>query len=552
MSFRLALALLVVASPLAAQSPVIPSDTVVRTGTLPNGLRYWIRNNEIPAKRLELRLVVRAGSILEDDDQRGLAHFVEHMAFNGTTRFERNELVQYLESIGVRFGADLNASTGFDETTYYLPVPTDKPGVVERAFDILQDWAQGVQFDSVDVANERGVVLGEWRSGLGAGSRVRDREFPVLFQGSRYAVRLPIGDTAVIAHAQVAPLQRFYRDWYRPDLMAVIAVGDYPADELEQLIRSRFGGLTAPSAPRPRNETAVPEVAGARVTVTTDPELSTESVQLLIRRPASSYRTEADERHALVTTLLATIGNQRLGEIQRKPDAPFVSAFFGQSELVRNVEVFALIVNAKEGKAAEAFTAALTEQRRLGVHGVLPAELDRAKASLLRNREQAAAEQDKAFSSAHVNRYVDAFLTGDATPSARTQLALASRLLPTITLAEVNTAARDAAVGTDRFIAVRAPDKEGLALPDRTALLAAIARADTLTVSPWTGDRGGGSARGGATRAGTGDVDPLPRRPRDHRVEARQQRTGARQADRLPRRPDPRGSHVARWPVAGV
>ncbi len=486
MRFRLALLTLLLATPLAAQSPVITNDSVVRTGTLPNGLRYWIRSNEIPAKRLDLRLVVRAGSILEDDDQRGLAHFVEHMAFNGTTRFHRNELVQYLESIGVRFGADLNASTGFDETTYYLPVPTDKPGVVERAFDILQDWAHGVQFDSTDVANERGVVLGEWRSGLGAGSRVRDREFPVLFQGSRYAIRLPIGDTAVIAHVQVAPLKRFYHDWYRPDLMAVIAVGDYPIDELESLIRSRFGDLTAPATTRPRTETVVPEVAGARVTVTTDPELSTESVQLLVRRPATHYRTEDDERRALVTALLSTIGNQRLGDIQRRPDAPFVSAFFGQSELVRNVEVFALVVNAKEGRTADAFEATLTEQHRLGVHGVLPAELERAKASLLRSREQSAAEQDKAFSSTHVDRYVDAFLTGDATPSARTRLALATRLLPTIMLAEVNAAARDAALGTDRFIAVRAPDKEGQVLPDRSALLAVMARVDTLTVSPWT------------------------------------------------------------------
>lgn len=486
MRLGLAVLILLLATPLAAQSPVITSDSAVRTGVLANGVRYWIRSNEIPADRLELRLVVRAGSILEDDDQRGLAHFVEHMAFNGTTRFERNELVQYLESIGVRFGADLNASTGFDETTYYLPVPTDKPGLVERAFDILQDWAQGVKFDSVDVANERGVILGEWRSGLGAGSRVRDREFPILFQGSRYAVRLPIGDTAVIAHAQVAPLQRFYRDWYRPDLMAVIAVGDYPADEVEALIRSRFAGLTAPTTPRPRLETDVPEVAGARVTVTTDPELSTESVQLLVRRPTTHYLTEDDERRALVTALLSTIGNQRLGDIQRRPDAPFVSAFFGQSELVRDVEVFALVANAKEGRTADAFEAVLTEQHRLGVHGVLPAELERAKASLLRAREQAAAEQDKAFSSTHVDRYVDAFLTGNATPSARTRLALATRLLPTIALADVNAAARDAALGTDRFIAVRAPDKDGLVLPDRAKLLAVMARVDTLTVSPWT------------------------------------------------------------------
>lgn len=184
--------------------------------------------------------MVRAGWIRKSQDQRGLAHFIEHMAFNGTTRFKKNELISYLESIGVRFGADLNAYTSFDETVYILPVPTDKPELLERACDILQDWASGVTFDSAAVVGERGVVSGEWRSGLSAGKRIQDKEFPLLFQGSRYAERLPIGDTATIDRATPAPLKRYFRDWYRPDLMAVIAVGDVPADRLEALIRDRF------------------------------------------------------------------------------------------------------------------------------------------------------------------------------------------------------------------------------------------------------------------------------------------------------------------------
>ncbi|MEP6589979.1 MAG: insulinase family protein [Gemmatimonadota bacterium] len=486
---RLLLALLTVAvvTPLAAQSPVIPTDTAVHVGVLANGFRYFVRHNATPANRLELRLVVRAGSILEDADQRGLAHFVEHMAFNGTTHFAKNDLIQYLESIGVRFGADLNASTSFDETVYILPVPSDKPELVDRAFDILQDWAAGVTFDSTEVVNERGVVMGEWRSGLGVGSRLRDREFPLLFAGSRYADRLPIGDTAIIAHAEPGPIKRFYHDWYRPDLMAVIAVGDVPAERLEALIKDRFGGLVNPASPRPRVDAPVPEVPGTRLSVVTDPELTSESIQLLVRRPnLPPYHTEADERRVLVNALVSGIAGQRLSDLARKPEAPFVNAFFGPSRLVRNIEVFALSVTAKEGRSLEAFEAALTERRRLDAHGVLPAELERAKASLLRAREQAAAEEQKQFSAGHVNQLLEAYLTGNSFTTSGTRFTLARRLLPAITLEEVNAAIRGGARGSDRFIAVRAPERAGLVLPTRAQLLAVLDRTDTATVAAWT------------------------------------------------------------------
>ena len=221
----------------------LPTDAAVRIGTLPNGIRYYIRRNAKPEQRAELRLVVNAGSILEDDDQRGLAHFIEHMAFNGTKSFAKNDIVKYLESIGVRFGADLNAFTSFDETVYILPVPTDSAGILEKSFRFLGDVATGILFDSTEVVAERGVVLSEWRNGLGAGERLRDQQFPVIFRGSRYAERLPIGKPDVLERANPAPLKRFWRDWYRPDLMAVVAVGDADPKQLEALIRSTFGGI---------------------------------------------------------------------------------------------------------------------------------------------------------------------------------------------------------------------------------------------------------------------------------------------------------------------
>lgn len=496
---RLALLAILLATPLAAQQPAkrpasrpapagpaLPADTAVHVGRLPNGLTYYVRHNGYPEHRLELRLVVRAGSILEDNDQRGLAHFIEHMGFNGTTHFAKNDLVKYLESIGVQYGADLNAQTGFDETQYILPVPSDKPDLVSRAFDILQDWAMGDQFAPANVATERGVIMGEWRNGLGAASRERDKEFPVLFEHSKYALRLPIGDTATIMHAPPALLRRFYHDWYRPDLMAVIAVGDYPVDSLLHLIRARFGAMKNPVPERPRVEAPIPAIPGTRVAIITDPEETSESVELLVRRPSVHYRTEADERRTLVNSLLGSIAGQRLSELARKPDAPFVSAGFGSSGFIRDLQVFGVNVTAKAGRSAPAFEAALRELRRIDEHGVLPAELERAKASLLRGRESAAAETGKTESYVFVGPYVSAFTNGNTIVSAQERYALAQQILPTITTAEVDSSIREASQGNDRFIAVIAPDDARPTLPTRDTLLAILARTDTMTLPAWT------------------------------------------------------------------
>ncbi len=253
----------------------------MRIGTLPNGIRYYVRRNAKPEQRAELRLVVNAGSILEDNDQRGLAHFLEHMAFNGTKSFAKNDIVKYLESIGVRFGADLNAQTGFDETIYILPVPTDSAGILEKSFRFLGDVATGILFDSSEVVAERGVVLSEWRNGLGAGERIRDQQFPVIFRGSRYAERLPIGLPEVLERANPAPIRRFWRDWYRPDLMAVIAVGDADPAKLEALIKQTFSAVPRRPNARPRVVATVPKHDSTLVTIARDPEVTSSSVGVL-------------------------------------------------------------------------------------------------------------------------------------------------------------------------------------------------------------------------------------------------------------------------------
>lgn len=464
----------------------IPTDPAVRSGRLPNGLRYYIRRNARPEQRLELRLVVNAGSVLEDDDQRGLAHFTEHMLFNGTRRFRKNDIVSYLESIGVKFGADLNAYTGFDETVYILPVPTDKPGLVERSFDILEDWASGALFDSTEVVNERGVVLEEWRGGLGADARIRDQQFPVIFRGSRYAERLPIGLPEIIRNANPGPLKRFYRDWYRPDNMAVVAVGDVEPARLERLVRQHFGALRGPARPRPRPTIAVPGNDSALVTIATDPEEQVGSVTVLYKHPAQVQRTVGDYRKSLVGELYNYMLNQRLSEIARRPDAPFSFAGSNYGSFVRSTEVYQLSAAAKAGGLLAALSAVLQEARRVDRHGFLPGELARARTALLRAYERAHAEREKTESARYVEEYVSMFLTGEPSPGIAWEYQQVQQLLPGITLDEVNALARAWITDRNRVVAIAAPSGDSASVPGEGAVLATFRAADTATVAAWT------------------------------------------------------------------
>src|ERR1041385_2222827 len=292
---RAVLLAIAVALPAAAQQQqqAVPAPALTKkldigpefvVGTLPNGLRYYIRKNSEPAKRAELRLAVNAGAILEDDDQNGYAHFVEHTAFNGTTHFKKNDLVKYLESIGVRFGADLNAGTGADETVYQLSVPTDTAKLLESGFTVLADWAHGQVFDSTEVVNERGVVIEEWRGRLGAGQRMQRAFVPVILKGSKYAVRDVIGNEETLLKAQPSVLKRFYDDWYRPDLMAVVAVGDFDVEQVKALIEKNFSGLTMPKNPRPRQNYAVPDNATPLEAIVSDAEATGTSFLLGYKR----------------------------------------------------------------------------------------------------------------------------------------------------------------------------------------------------------------------------------------------------------------------------
>ena len=464
----------------------LPIDPAVTVGRLDNGLRYFIRSNERPEKRAELRLVVNAGSVLEDGDQLGLAHFLEHMAFNGTEHFEKQELIDYLQFIGMRFGADVNAYTGFDETVYMLTVPTDSIEIVETAFQILEDWAHGLAFDSVEVEKERGVVLEEWRLGQGARSRIRDQQFPVLFQGSLYAERLPIGDPEVLETFDHATLKRFYSDWYRPDLMAVVAVGDFDPDWIQGLIHRHFEGLQGPEIERPRPAVPVPGHEETLFSIATDPELTLSNVSVTWKLPLSEDVTHGDYRRTFVEQAYNSMFNFRMFEItQSSEDPPFLGAGSGKGRFVRESDVYQLGATVKDGEIEEGLERVMVEAERVARYGFTASELERQKADVLRSYERAYTERDKRESSRLASEYVRVFLNGEPTPGIEYEYALARRFVPAIGLDDVNGVAREWIGDENRVILAASPEKEGVHVPDELALAAVFGAAEAATIEPW-------------------------------------------------------------------
>jgi zinc protease len=485
----LALVLAVFAPALGAQAPdlasPLPADSSVVHGRLPNGLRYLIRRNVKPEKRAELRLVVNAGSILEDDAQRGLAHFVEHMAFNGTKRFPKSSIVDYLERVGMRFGADLNAYTSFDETVYMLQVPTDTAALVSSALDILEDWAHDVSFDGAELQKERGVVVEEWRTGRGAQERVQNRQFPVLLRGSPYVLRIPIGTKENLETFPDSLAVKFYRDWYRPELMTVVAVGDFDAKEMEAQIRSRFVKLVNPPSPRPRTLAAVPDHDETLVSIETDKEYPYSLVALLWKKAHDSTRTRGDFRRQLVASFYDGMMNARLSELAQKPDAPFAAAFTGRGSIVRTKDLYQLAGLVKEGGFEKAADALLAEAARVSRFGFTQTELDRQRIEMLRALEQQYAERDKTNSSQFAGEYVGNALSGDPILGIGDEQSLSRAFAPTITLSEVNALAKSSFTTRNRVVLVTAPEKASLKLPDERAMLGVFDRSNGATLTAY-------------------------------------------------------------------
>ena len=469
-------------------SQPIPFDPDVKTGQLENGVRYFIRQNVKPEKRAEIRLAINAGSILEDEDQRGLAHFVEHMAFNGTKNFEKQELVDFIQSIGMQFGAHLNAYTGFDETVYTLQVPTDDPEVLKKAFLVISDWAHQITFDPEEVDKERGVVVSEWRSRLGAGNRMMEKQFPKLLYKSRYPERLPIGSKEILETASAETILRYYKDWYRPDLMAVSVVGDLDPAVAESLIKKNMGIIPAVEKGRERPTFEVPDHKETLFSIETDPELTRSLVQISYKHPAVTTKTLADWRMSMVRGLYQSMLNQRLYELTRQAEPPFIYGYAGMSNTVRSKNMFNQVAMVKEGAFEEGLTALLQEAERVKRHGFTAGELARRKLDMMAGMEKAYAERDKTESSSYVMSYIYHFLEQSPVPGIEASLAFYKEQLPGITLEEINKVAANWITLENRVILVSGPQKEGLTMPTEQDLLDIIAEVEKMEVKPYQDD----------------------------------------------------------------
>ena len=471
----------------------IPFDAKITTGTFPNGLRYYIRANAKPEKRAELRLVVNAGAILEADDQRGLAHFVEHMAFNGTKNYPKQALVQFLESLGMRFGADVNAATGFDDTTFMLQVPTDKADALDKSMLILEDWAHNVSFDDTEIDKERGVIEEEWRLGRGAEARLQDKQFPILLKGSRYADRLPIGTMDVIRNFKHDRLKAFYADWYRPDLMAVVAVGDFDAAAMQALMNKHFAAIPKAKSPKPRGEFAVPPQPGTLFAIGTDKEMPSTTVEVYSKVPSTDQSTIAAYRTNIVTGLFSAMLSARLSEMAQKPDAPFLAAGTSRGQFVHSTNATTLSALVKEDSIERGLQALYAETSRVAQFGFTATELDRQRQNILRGLERAVTEKDKQESGGLADEYVRNFTTGEPSPGIVYEQGLYQRFLPEISLAEINALAKTWVPDTNRVVVISAPDKPGLVIPSEAKLTAAMATAtapltayvDTVDTAPF-------------------------------------------------------------------
>jgi zinc protease len=464
----------------------LPLNPDVRFGKLENGLTYYIQKNTKPENRVELRLAVNAGSNQEEETQKGLAHFVEHMAFNGSKHFSKNELVNYLESIGTKFGAHLNAYTSFDETVYMLQLPTDKKEILDKGLLVLEDWAGGLTFDTTEINKERGVVYSEWRSRLGAEKRMLDKFLPILYYKSHYAERLPIGDTAVILRAPYERLISFYKRWYRPDLMSVSIVGDINVDSMEMEIKTRFKKLKNPDKEVKKEIYDLPKHKETLVSICTDPEATYSRAIITYKHPTTDGNSMLGYRMYLANALFNSMLNARLQEKTQQPDPPYFAAYSSYDKETRANDAYTLTAIAKSGKTIDALKVILTENERVRRYGFTNSELDRAKLDLLTGYDNALKEKNKTESNHIVTEYVSNFLDNIPAPGIDLEVIMAQFLIPSIKLEEINNLPKQYISDSNCVIVLTAPESEKKFLPWENKIIEIANQIKLDTISAYT------------------------------------------------------------------
>jgi zinc protease len=466
----------------------IPTDPNVKVGTLSNGLTYYIRNNGKPEDKVELRLAVNAGSIMETERQLGLAHFMEHMNFNGTKNFQKNDLVDYLQSIGVKFGADLNAYTSFDETVYILPIPSDDPEKLEKGFQIIEDWAHNTTLSEEAIDGERGVVLEELRLRLGAEERMQRETLPKIMYGSKYADRLPIGTKENLETFSYEDVRNYYKTWYRPELMAVVAVGDLDVATMEQKIKDHFGKIPASVNGQEREEYQLPNHEETLIAIASDPEAAFSRVNIMYkdRKNAQPTLTIDDYREGLVRNLFSQLINNRLGELRNSAKPPFVFGFsFYGGTFARTKNAYQSIAQTSAEGQLDGLKALLMENERVKRFGFQETELDRAKKSIMARLEKTYNDRDKVESGRIVGQYVNNYLDQEPIPGVEWEFATTKRLLNTITIKEISDLINVFIHNDNRVITLTGPEKEGLPKATEGQVLALIKEVENADIKPY-------------------------------------------------------------------
>lgn len=446
----------------------IPIDPKVKIGVLENGLTYYIRENSLPQNRAEFFLVVNAGAILEDDDQDGLAHFCEHMAFNGTQNFKKHDIINYLQSVGMKFGPEINAFTNQDVTNYMLQkVPTDVAASTDTALLILYDWASGVSYEPQEIDNERGVIHEEWRTRMSAGRRTSIETNKIVFAGSKYAERTVIGDTMVIDHAPYEAFTRFYNDWYRPDLQAIIAIGDFKMEDMEAKIRSLFSKLPKRENPKERKNYEVPDHDETRIAIVTDEEARNIQVKVMYKHdPVKDKSTLNYLREEMKARLFSQMLNSRLSEYSQKANPPYTWAWSNNGSICRTKEAFQCVAMTKNDAIERSLEILLTENKRAMNYGFTETEFERAKMETIKWYERSYKERDKNKSSNYTWSYYSHFLEQRPIPGIEFSYSFAVKVLPEISLAEVNALAKDWITDKNKVIVISGPETENVNIPD--------------------------------------------------------------------------------------
>ena len=471
----------------------VPVDKKVIIGHLDNGFTYYIRANKKPENRVQFRLVSNAGSILENEKQLGLAHFCEHMAFNGIKGYPHNTMLSKLQEHGVEFGREINAYTSFDETVYYLNVPSDDPEMMQMGIDVLDGWAGNILFDQKEIESERGVIHEEWRGGIGHGDRLRQKTWPIMMKGSLYAERLPIGKEEIIMNFKRQEIVDFFNDWYRPDLQAIVIVGDMDSYEyagkkgakaMEQKVRDVFGAHPATVNPKTRPNFTIPGNKEPLIAIATDNEATSTSLQMMWKHKKAPTGTVGDYRQQLVRSLIDMMINDRFSEICEKASAPMMYAYAGYGGFLgRDLDAFTVAAAPKEGRINETAELLLQLMKQIDDHGFLQAELDRQKEELIANYTKSAKEADKTHNDSHAGEYTRNFLEGEVIPGIRQEWKYAKEFVPEISLEECNTMVKDWITDENMIFYLTANDKTPV--PSEADALAIINKAKNTSTEPW-------------------------------------------------------------------